>query len=361
MGLLRLGVVFGGQSSEHEVSIMSARSIVRGLDRSKYDIKAIYVTKDGKWKDATNKMDIFFSPEAPEEIDLMSQLANLTEDFNIVPDPTLDQGLDLVFPAIHGRQGEDGSIQGLLELAEIPYVGAGILGSAVSLDKAIMRILFKAAGLPLLDWLTINFKMWEKDRASIVKEIETKIGYPCFVKPANFGSSVGITKVSKSQDLEKAIELALSYDRKIVIEKGLEKPREIECSVLGNEEPIVSIPGEIVPANDFYDYEAKYISEQSKLLIPAPINEEHSRLIRELAIKAFKAVDAAGMGRVDFFLTTKGEIYLNEINTIPGFTKISMYPKLWEATGIEFSSLLDKLVELAHERFSRTNFGSSGK
>ena len=269
------------------------------------------------------------------------------------------QPIDVVFPVLHGTFGEDGTVQGLLELADIPYVGAGVLASAAGMDKDVMKRLFRDAGLPVVPWELILRSDWESDPGAVRKRIEKELRYPLFVKPVNLGSSVGISKVHDRRELAAALNLAAQYDRKILVEKGIDA-REIECSVLGNDHPQASVPGEVVPVNEFYDYEAKYIKEGSELVIPARLTARQTKQVREVAIRAFQAVDGAGMGRVDFLLDRKtGKVYLNEINTIPGFTSISMYPKLWEASGIPYPQLLDRLIELAlerHQEKSRTRF-----
>lgn len=324
MPKLRVGVIYGGRSGEHEVSLMSARSIISALDPEKYDVIPLKISKTGKWEG----------------------------DIEIKPDPSLNQGLDVVFPVLHGTYGEDGTVQGLLDLANIPYVGAGVASSAVSMDKAMMRVLFAQAGLPLVPWDVVFNYEWEQSPNEVQVRIESRLEYPLFVKPANLGSSVGISKVKTRQELGAAIELALKYDRKIVVEQGVVNAREIECSVLGYHDPQVSVPGEIIPAHEFYDYEAKYHNDNSRLVIPAEITDEQARAIQEFACRAFQAVDCSGMGRVDFLLSEEGEIFVNEINTIPGFTNISMYPKLWEASGLPYNELVDRLIELALERHS---------
>lgn len=321
MPKLKVGVLYGGRSGEHEVSLMSAQSVIEALDKEKYEVIPIKIDKDGRWQDRI-----------------------------IVPDPTRSSGLDVVFPVLHGPYGEDGTVQGLLELANLPYVGAGVASSAVSMDKAFMRSLFLQAGLPLLPWEVVFNYQWRSEPEAVTRLLEESLGYPMFVKPANLGSSVGVSKVKSRKDLAPAMELALSFDRKAVVEQGLEGAREIECSVLGRSHPQASIPGEIVPANEFYDYEAKYQSEDSELIIPAPLSEEQTKAVQEYACRAFKAVDCSGMGRVDFLIDQQGNIFLNEINTIPGYTQISMYPKLWEQTGLLYSELLDRLIELALEK-----------
>ena len=261
------------------------------------------------------------------------------------------QSIDVVFPVLHGPYGEDGTVQGLLELMNVPYVGAGVLGSAVGMDKAVMKKVFAADGLPIVPYLVVLRPDWLRDTPMLTARVGSALGYPVFVKPANLGSSVGISKARSDAELVAAVELALQYDRKIVIEAGVPHAREIECAVLGNDDPQASIPGEVVPSREFYDYEAKYLDEGSKLLIPAPLTDDQAALIRDLAVRAFRAVDGAGMSRVDFLMNGEsGALYLNEVNTIPGFTTISMYPKMWEASGLAYADLLDRLITLAIER-----------
>lgn len=321
MPKLKVGIIYGGRSGEHEVSLLSAESVIKALDKEKYEIIPIKIDKDGRWADQI-----------------------------IQPDPTRSSGLDVVFPVLHGPYGEDGTMQGLLELANLPYVGAGVAASAVSMDKTFMRNLFQQAGLPLLPWEVVFGYEWRSAAEQVVRRLEDSLAYPMFVKPANLGSSVGVSKVKSRQELASAMELALSYDRKVVVEQGLEGGREVECSVLGHNHPQASIPGEIIPANEFYDYEAKYISEDSELIIPAPLTEQQTKTVQDYAVRAFQAVDCSGLARVDFFVDREGKVLINEINTIPGFTKISMYPKLWEHTGLSYSALLDRLIEIALER-----------
>jgi D-alanine-D-alanine ligase len=321
MPKLRVGVVYGGRSGEHEVSLMSAQSVMKALDRTKYTIVPIKIDQDGTW-----------------------------EGLAIQADPKGNTDFDVVFPVLHGPYGEDGTIQGLLELANLPYVGAGVASSAVAMDKAFMRILFAQAGLPLLPWDSFLHHEWKKNASHIKDRLESTLGYPMFVKPANLGSSVGITKVKSPQELEPAVQLAFEFDRKLVVEKGLDGYREIECSVLGHHNPQASVVGEIVSAHEFYDYNAKYHNEKSRLIIPAPLSEELSQEIRDYAVRAFAAVDCSGMGRVDFFVDPDGEVFVNEINTIPGFTQRSMYPKLWEHSGLSYPALLDRLIEIALEK-----------
>lgn len=352
---LRVAVVFGGRSGEHEISLLSAESVINALDKDKYEVVPIGITKEGKW---------LFSGDPMKALRNGSSLASLPSPALVV-DPAqrglialeLDRPsinrkkIDVVFPILHGTYGEDGTIQGLLEMADVPYVGAGVLASSVGMDKSVMKAVFAQKGLPVVDFIVIKKRDWQRDPAAIVGEVESKIAYPCFVKPACLGSSVGISKVHDRGELEQAIRLAAEFDRKIVVEKSAENSREIEVSVLGNDDPIASVPGEIIPSGEFYDYRAKYIDEGSKLIIPAELPEATVKTVRMLAIEAFKAVDCAGMARVDFLVSKDGrKTFVNEINTIPGFTKISMYPKLWEATGISYRELLDRLIELAIER-----------
>jgi D-alanine-D-alanine ligase len=353
---LRVGVLFGGRSGEHEVSLNSANSILNALDREKYEIVPIGITKQGSWLLGADPAKIL----AEGKFD--GELIPAT----LVPDPntnkllSLSDGADLaeidvIIPVLHGTYGEDGTVQGLFELANIPYVGAGVLGSATGMDKIVMKSVFAAAGLPQARYVGLLRKEWEQAQENVLMTVEQELGYPCFVKPANLGSSVGISKAHNREELTRAINVACEYDRRIVVEEFIDG-REIEVGVLGNDEPKVSVLGEIVPCNEFYDYKAKYIDGDSALIIPAEISRAACEQIREIAAKAFRALDCAGLSRVDFFVTkAEGEIYINEVNTMPGFTKISMYPKLWEATGIPYSELLSKLIDLAIERHADKN------
>jgi len=354
MKKLTVALLFGGKSGEHEVSLRSAASILKALDREKYHVIPIGITKDGQWRSEAKFLEASFPdilsngrtvllPPDPLDNSLMQVLADSKAIGN-------QARIDVVFPALHGTYGEDGTIQGLLEMANLPYVGAGVLGSSVGMDKDVMKRLLHHAGLPIVDFLVVLDHQWQAGKQAIGKEIEVQLGYPCFVKPANLGSSVGISKVKNAAALDSAMDLAAQYDRKIVVEKGLEV-REIECSVLGNDDPLASLPGEIVPSHEFYDYEAKYLDESSRLLIPAPLDESQTKTIQELAIRTFLVTECSGLARVDFFLEKNTNlIYVNEINTLPGFTSISMYPKLWQATGLGYSELIDKLIQLAIER-----------
>ncbi|MEA2087844.1 MAG: D-alanine--D-alanine ligase [Candidatus Caldatribacteriota bacterium] len=354
---IRVGIIFGGKSGEHEVSFCSASSIIKAIDKDKYTLVPIGITKEGRWISPQDSEVALQSGriEGRNTVILLndpsgSALVRIDNNQRLDKNSALEK-LDVIFPVLHGPHGEDGTVQGLLELANIPYVGAGVAASAISMDKDLMKIIFQQKDLPILKWLTIKRKEWQKDKEKILSLVQDNFEYPLFVKPTNLGSSVGITKVHKKEELEKAIDLASSYDRKILIEEGLEEAREIECGVLGNDEPRASVVGEIKPAREFYDYDSKYIEEGTQLIIPADLPDEISQEVQRVALRAFKAVDAAGMARVDFFVTKKeNKIYLSEINTIPGFTSVSMYPRLWQASGIPYSDLIDQLIQLALER-----------
>jgi D-alanine-D-alanine ligase len=393
MKKLRVGILFGGRSGEHEVSLLSAASVFNAIDKEKYEVVPIGITKEGHWLTAEHAENLLTGKLVIEPRHLRAGDPELTpaaavlargEAVVVPPEPVSREGwpaageasglapfqteaglmrrasdrainVDVIFPVLHGTFGEDGTIQGLLELADIPYVGAGVLGSAAGMDKDIMKSLFIAAGLPIVKHVTILRSAWEKEPKQVEKTVARKLKYPVFVKPANLGSSVGISKAHDGKQLGPAIEEAAKFDRKIVIEEGVggkkEKAREIECSVLGNDDPLASVPGEIVPIKEFYDYNAKYLDEGSELIIPARLNKAQTKKVQELAVHAFKAVDCSGLARVDFLMDPKTEkIYLNEINTMPGFTSISMYPKLWAASGVEYSELIDRLIQLGIER-----------
>jgi D-alanine-D-alanine ligase len=337
---IRVGVIFGGRSAEHEVSLVSATSIINALDKKKYKIVPIGITQDGKWLSAPNVLKIFKEKK---------HLNCLSEKY-ILPDPT-KQDLDVVFPVLHGTFGEDGSIQGLFEMAGIPYVGAGVLGSSIGMDKVITKQLCEHFKIPVAPYVWFLKQEYDSGSKKVTAIIESKLGYPCFIKPANLGSSVGISKVHDRKELSKAIRLAFKYDRKVLVEKSIEQAREIEVSVLGNDNPIASVPGEIISSNEFYDYDAKYVDGKSSAIIPVKLPKAIISKLQSFAVRSFKAIDCAGMARVDFLVSKKThQIFFNEINTIPGFTSISMYPKLWEASGIAYSQLLDKLIRLALER-----------
>jgi D-alanine-D-alanine ligase len=344
---LRVGVVFGGQSGEHEVSLASARSIIEVLDQEKYELVPIGITHSGRW---------LTSGDAMQTLAAGSELGK-SRSFGreLVPGATgrAFPQLDVVFPVLHGPYGEDGTIQGLLDLAGLPYVGCGVLASGLAMDKAASKQLFAAAGLPTPPFRAFKRKEWMADPDAVIVDIEAVLGYPVFVKPANLGSSIGINKARDRAHLRDALAEAARYDRKVVAEQAIPHAREIECSVLGNDDPMASVPGEVVPCNEFYDYAAKYLDDRSQLLIPAPIPAEVAARVRELALKAFLSIDGAGLARVDFLLNgVTGELFVSEVNTMPGFTRISMYPKLWEATGIPYAELIDRLIELAQERFA---------
>jgi D-alanine-D-alanine ligase len=331
---------------------------MKAINRDKYTVVPIGITKEGRWISPQESALALESGkiEGKNTVILLNDPAgkNLIsiDNHQEFKKETWEGKLDVIFPVLHGPYGEDGTIQGLLELADIPYVGAGVAASAVSMDKELMKTIFKQKSLPVLKWLTIKRKDWQKDKEEKLSLIQNTFEYPLFVKPTNLGSSVGITKVHRKEELEKAIDLASSYDRKILIEEGLEGAREIECSVLGNDEPQTSVVGEVKPAREFYDYDSKYIDQATQLIVPADLPENVSGKVRKIALCAFKAIDAAGMARVDFFVTKKeNKIYLNEINTIPGFTSVSMYPRLWEASGISYPELIDQLIQLALERY----------
>jgi len=359
---LRVAVVFGGRSGEHEVSLVSAASVMQAMDRERYEVFPVGITRNGRWLTRGEPMLALQAGQAdtavlgkgrPAEPATGRELASMTGSRELVPG-TREAGfpeVDVVFPVLHGPYGEDGTIQGLLEMADIPYVGAGVLGSALGMDKVAMKDVFRAHGLPVVDYVACLARDWRAHRQEWLARIEREIGYPCFVKPANLGSSVGITKAHDREELERGLDEAAQYDRRLLVERGV-NAREIEVSVLGNDEPEASLPGEVVPCNEFYDYAAKYLDGESKLLIPAPISEELTREVRDLAVRAFVVLDCAGMARADFLLCRDtGRLYINELNTIPGFTPISMYPKLWEATGLAYPKLIDRLIELAMERY----------
>ena len=346
MKKIRVGVIYGGRSGEHEVSVASAASIFRHLDRERYEPVPIRIEKSGKWT---------LGAKAPQALSAAQVIEEQKHSEALQPvEPTAavtGSGIDVVFPVLHGPYGEDGTVQGLLELANVPYVGASVLGSAVGMDKAVMKTLFAAQGLPIVRHEVVLRREWERESASITTRVARRLGSPVFVKPANLGSSVGISKAKSDAEFHDAMALALQFDRKIVVEAAVPEAREIECAVLGNDEPDASIPGEIIPSREFYDYAAKYLDEGSRLLIPAPITDDQAAEVRRLAIAAFRAVECAGMARVDFLLArTAGDLFVNEVNTIPGFTTISMYPKLWEASGLPYPALLDRLITLALER-----------
>ncbi|MBZ5613762.1 MAG: D-alanine--D-alanine ligase [Acidobacteriia bacterium] len=393
MAKLRVGILFGGRSGEHEVSLLSAASVLNAIDKTKYEVVPIGITKDGRWLTAEHaerllKGDAGGGARAAQPTQLRAGDPEATpgaallatgESVVVPPEPSRrDAGLapfqtdaktdanlrraadrainvDVIFPVLHGTFGEDGTIQGLLELADIAYVGAGVLGSSAGMDKDIMKSLFRAAGLPIVKHVTVLRGQFEGEPKKVQKLVESKVKYPVFVKPANLGSSVGISKAHDRKELGPAIAEAAKFDRKIVIEEGVggkkNRAREIECAVLGNDEPKASVAGEIVPCKEFYDYDAKYLAEGSEGIIPAKITKAEMKTVQRLAIAAFQAVDCTGLARVDFLMDPKSrKIFVNEINTMPGFTSISMYPKLWAATGVPYPELINRLIQLGIER-----------
>ncbi len=389
---LRVGVLFGGRSGEHEVSLLSAASVLKAIDRTRYEVVPIGITKQGRWV-VSGDAERLLAGDFPDTGTLRAgdpqhtaPAALLAKGQGVIVPPMPAAGggrggslvpfereassispahevlqLDVVFPVLHGTFGEDGTMQGLFELAGLAYVGSGVLGSATGMDKEVMKRLFLAAGLPITKHVTFLRREWEKSPRKIIARLESELKYPLFVKPANLGSSVGISKAHDRKELGPAIELAAGFDRKIVVEQAvggrgnrttMGKARELEVAVLGNDEPIASVVGEIVPGKEFYDYEAKYLSEGSQAIIPAKLTKQQSKQVQAMALDAFRACDCAGLARVDFLLEAgdSGRLYLNEINTMPGFTSISMYPKLWEASGVKYRDLISRLIELALER-----------
>ena len=341
---LSIGLIFGGRSPEHEVSITSARAIYRHLSQTRYRIYSIYITRDGHWQQVSSPL-------------VSDQELKEGQAYSFLPWSLSRQQIelkaDVYFPVLHGPYGEDGTIQGLLEMADVAYVGSSVLASAVGMDKAIFKNLLSYLGLPVTPYLVVVEEDYKNQGPKLIRKINSVFAYPLFVKPANMGSSVGISKVKKRAALPAALELAFRYDRKILVEKAI-SGREIECSVLGNDSPEASLPGEVIPYREFYDYADKYLEGKTRFRIPAELPADLTLKIRQLALAAFKAIDACGLARVDFFLEKDtNAIYINEINTMPGFTEISMYPKLWEVSGLSFNQLLDRLIELAIERHKR--------
>ncbi len=391
MAKIRVGIIFGGRSGEHEVSLLSAASVLNAIDKTKYEVVPIGITKEGRWLTAEHAEQLLKGTAGGDRISRAPQThlragdpdatpgaAVLASGESVVvpPEPVHREAgwapfqsdaaslrrasdrainVDVIFPVLHGPFGEDGTIQGLLELADLAYVGAGVLGSAAGMDKDVMKALFRTAGLPIVRHVTVLRSEWESAPKKVDRLVEKKVKYPVFVKPANLGSSVGISKAHDRKELGPAIKEAAKFDRKIVIEEGVggkrHKAREIECAVLGNDEPKASTAGEIVPCKEFYDYDAKYLEEGSELVIPAKLTKPEMKRVQALAVGAFKAVDCSGLARVDFLMEPKSrKLYVNEINTMPGFTAISMYPKLWAATGISYPELIDRLIQLGIER-----------
>jgi D-alanine-D-alanine ligase len=356
-----VGVIFGGRSVEHEISLVSARAIMGALDPARYEVVPIGITRQGRWvtdgaryaippDPSVRGLVLLRNGSAPKRA-LVASRRGRGLPARRAPRASSVGRLDVIVPMVHGTGGEDGALQGLLELADIPYVGAAVLGSALGMDKAAMKTAFREAGLPIVDYRVVRRRDLDRGPEAFARGVEDAFGYPCFVKPANGGSSVGVSKARDRKGLLAGLALAARYDRKVIVERGIDA-REIECSVLGNDEPEASVPGEIIPANEFYDYRSKYLDPGSRLLIPAPVTQDQAAAIRDLALRAFRVLDLAGMARVDFFLDrTTQAIFLNEVNTLPGFTPISMYPKLWEASGVPFPELVDRLIRLAIERY----------
>jgi D-alanine-D-alanine ligase len=357
---LRIGVLFGGRSGEHEVSLASAASVIRALDPAKYEAVPIGIAKDGRWlvgggaikllADVLKSGDRVVLPADPTAGSLVAMAGGSGQS---------SVSVDVMFPVLHGTFGEDGTVQGLLDLAGLPYVGAGVLASAVGMDKDVQKRLFEQAGLPIVPFVAVRRSEWEKDRKAVTKMLQKKFRFPLFVKPATLGSSVGMSRVKSAEEIGPALDLAAEFALKIIVERAV-TAREIEVSVLGNDEISASIPGEIVPHREFYDYAAKYLEQGTRLVIPAKLSKKQVATFQEYAVRAFRAIDGTGMSRCDFFLERRtNRIYINELNTIPGFTSISMYPKLWEASGLPYPQLIDRLIELAlelHAEKARTKY-----
>jgi D-alanine-D-alanine ligase len=370
-GKLRVGVIFGGRSGEHEVSLAGAASVMAAMDRSRFEPVPIGITRNGRWlaggdplralsAEAARQAITAGEPDGPVrrelaeragEVDVSTSLARMESE--TLP-PGIRQHLDVVWIMLHGPQGEDGTVQGLLELAGIPYVGAGVLGSALGMDKVAMKDMFRAHGLPVVDYLSVKRYEWAKAPAAVEAAVAARIGFPCFVKPANLGSSVGISKVKAPEALPAALTEAARHDRRLLVERAVQGAREVEVAVLGNDQPEASVPGQVCYAGEWYDYETKYGAGHTTFQIPAPLSPATAARVRELAVRAFLAIDAAGMARVDFFVDGDDRVLVNEINTIPGFTATSAYPRLWEASGLPYPELISRLLELALERRERS-------
>ena len=374
MKRVRVGIVYGGRSSEHEVSLASAAAVIAHLDPERYERIPIHIGRDGRWSLAGEPRGSLTAAEAiararssrgaggdapsAQEVHFLPR-PGAAQLLTVRPDAGAGggraefgmQALDVVFPLVHGPYGEDGTLQGLLELAGVPYVGAGVLGSAAGMDKAVAKTLFAARGLPITRYAVVRAAQWDAGETAVLDDLERRLNGPLFVKPANLGSSIGVSQAANRAALARAIRHARRFDRKILVEEAVPKPRELECGVIGNDAPEASLPGEIVPAGDFYDYESKYVDARSTGVVPAALPPALASEIRKLAIEAYRAIEAAGMARVDFLLSrSTGRLYVSEVNTIPGFTTISMFAKLWEATGLDYPRLLDRLIELAFER-----------
>jgi D-alanine-D-alanine ligase len=380
MKRLRVGVLYGGRSSEHEVSLASAAAVMANLDPNRYDALPIYIHRDGHWSLAerpptnssaadvitqsrsqpdepptahTHSVHLISHPGEETLLTIQSESAPSSEGTRAI---VKNLTLDVVFPVLHGPYGEDGTLQGLLELSNVPYVGAGVFASAAAMDKTATKVLFEGHKLPVVDYAVVSGQDWENRRTSTLDRLVERLTFPMFVKPANLGSSIGISKVSDRIELESAIDLARQFDRKVLVEVAVPRARELECAVLGNDDPVASVPGEIIPAGEFYDYEAKYLHDDSTRIIPAILTVEQTAQIQTMALTAYHAIDCAGMARVDFLMDgTNDRLFLNELNTIPGFTTISMYSKMWAASGLEYPALLDRLIELACDRHAHTH------
>ncbi len=365
---IRVGLIFGGKSGEHEISLASAQSVVNAINKDKYNVVLIGITKEGRWVVGEHALKQLIAASPSPLLNNGHRNGNkngiktaTTDAKELVPRANAGlapvsplEAIDVAFPLLHGPFGEDGTVQGLLELADIPYVGAGVAASAVSMDKALMKAVFRAHGLPTVDWMVVLRREWESRPEETIRRIEDTFGYPCFIKPANLGSSVGISKAHNWDELAQALASAAQYDRKLLAERAAQNAREIECSVLGNDDPIASLPGEVVAHREFYDYAAKYASDSgTELLVPADLEPDVAKTIQDLAVGAFRAVDACGMARVDFFVDRfTNQVLVSEINTIPGFTAVSMYPKMWEASGLAYSALIDRLIQFGLDRYS---------
>ena len=374
MSRLRIGVVYGGRSGEHEVSLASAAAVFANLDRRRYDPVPIRISRDGRWTAVDRPPAAESAKETIEQARAAGRAVGDGREVQPVTRPGVGTflvvdgagrpaaapvggrpttgalTLDVIFPIVHGPYGEDGTLQGLLELADIPYVGAGVVGAATGMDKTVMKALFGAAGLPVVKHETVLRRSWRNTRAEVLADLTARLRYPLFVKPANLGSSVGISRAADRAALAAGLDRAAGFDRKLVVEEGVAPCREIECAVLGNDDPQASQPGEVIPAGDFYDYEAKYLNDRSRTIVPADLSPDRTAEIRRLSVAAFRAIDCAGMARVDFLLDHAGRVFVNEINTHPGFTTISMFAKLWAASGVSYPALLDRLIDLALER-----------
>ena len=387
MGRLRIGVIYGGRSSEHEVSLASAASIFGHLDRTRYEAIPLFIGKTGRWYipdvlPTTESAGAViqkarevspFIPDAANEAHLVPHPAGdtvvtIARDTSVIGqsvDRAVVRGLslDVVFPIVHGPFGEDGTLQGLLELANVPYVGAGVLSSALAMDKVMAKVHFAARGLPLVDHTVVPGPEWDHDPDRVIRRIEQQLGYPIFVKPANLGSSIGVSRATDNDTLRSALATAWKFDDKLLVEAAVKQPREIECSILGNDKPEASVPGEVIPSGAFYDYNAKYIDDQTQLVIPANLTAERTTEVQTMAVAAFQSLDCNGMARVDFLLDgSSDQLYVNEVNTLPGFTTISHYAKLWEVSGLPYPALLDRLIDLAfaqHRRRQRIQTSST--